>query len=353
MALIGYARVSTAEQDLAAQCRALTVAGCVEIVEETASGADRVRPQLTRLLARIDRGDTLVVARIDRLARSLAHLLAVIAELEARGARFRSLADPIDTAGPSGTLVLQILGAVAEFERALIRERTRAGLAAARARGRRGGNPGLLARDPAAIARLAEARAAARLARALPTAETWLGPVRRLRPVTPWPAVAQAVNAALPPGTKPFSPARLTRLARLFVRAGLLEPTVFRIGPKVGMAIGGAEGDPAPSHREPGGGEGAVTPGGQCTGRRNRAASKAARTIELAAAYLRGRPDATLAELGTALLRLGVRPPRGGPAWAPSSLKRLLDHGRALGLVGLARGRPNKPCPEAPIRGGC
>lgn len=353
MTLIGYARVSTAEQDLAAQCRALTAAGCAEIVEETASGADRVRPQLARLLARIGRGDTLVVARLDRLARSLAHLLAVIAGLEARGARFRSLADPIDTAGPSGTLVLQILGAVAEFERALIRERTRAGLAAARARGRRGGNPGLLARDPAAIARLAEARMAARLARALPTAEAWLGPVRRLRPATPWPAVAQVVNAALPQGAKPFSPARLKCLVRLFVRAGLIEPAVLRIGPEVGMAIGRRGGGPASSHGEPGGGEGTVTPGGRSTSRRNRAASKTTRTIELAAAYLRGRPDATLAELGTALLRLGVRPPRGGAAWAPSSLKRLLDHGRALGLVGLARGRLTKPHPEVPTRGHC
>ena len=296
MALIGYARVSTAEQDLAAQCRALAAAGCVEIVEETASGADRARPQLARLLARIRRGDTLVVARLDRLARSLAHLLAVIAALEARGARFRSLADPIDTAGPSGTLVLQILGAVAEFERALIRERTRAGLAAARARGRQGGNPGLVARDPATLARLATAREQAQLARALPTAEAWLGTVRELRPATPWPEVVRAVNAARPEGAPPFSAARLKRLARLFVRAGLLAPAVLAPAPHTGRAGGRA--------------------------------GERSRTVELAAAYLRGRPDATLAELSAALLRLGVRPPRGGAAWALSSLKRLRDRAR-------------------------
>jgi DNA invertase Pin-like site-specific DNA recombinase len=315
MALIGYARISTAEQDLAAQRSALAAAGCAEIVEETASGAEAARPALARLLARIGRGDTLVVARLDRLARSLAHLLAVIARLEARGVGFRSLADPIDTAGPSGTLVLQILGAVAEFERALIRERTRAGLAAARARGRRGGNPGLRARDPATVARLARAREEARLARALPAAETWIGQVRRLRPVTPWPELARAVNAGLPADARPVSAPRLKRLARLFVRHGLLEPAALA---------------PAPRRRKGGG---------------------RTRAMELAAAYLRGRPDATLAELGAALLRLGARPAHGGPVWAPSSLKALLDRARALGLLaagdqdrtGTASPRVNRP----------
>jgi DNA invertase Pin-like site-specific DNA recombinase len=293
MALIGYARVSTAEQELAAQRAALAAAGCSEIVEETASGGDGGRPELARLLSRIGRGDTLVVVRLDRLARSLAHLLAVIAGLNAKGASFRSLADPIDTGGPSGTLVLQILGAVAEFERALIRARTRAGLAAARARGRRGGNPGLVARDPATIARLTRRRDEARLVRALPAAEAWLGPVRRLRPTTPWPDVARAVNVGLPPGARPLSVPRLKRLARSFVRHGLLDTAVL---------------DPAP-RRQRGGG----TP----------------RAAEIAAAYLRGRPDATLAELGAALLRLGLRPPRGGAAWAPASLTRLRAQAQA------------------------
>jgi DNA invertase Pin-like site-specific DNA recombinase len=308
MALIGYARVSTAEQDLDAQRRALAAAGCIEIVEETASGADRTRPALGRLLRRIRRGDTLVVARLDRLARSLAHLLAVLATLQARGAVFRSLADPIDTSGPSGTLVLQILGAVAEFERALIRERTRAGLAAARAQGRAGGNPGLRARDPATIARLARARADARLARALPPAEAWIGPVRRLRPASPWPEVTRVVNAGLGADVPPFSVARLKRLARAFVRAGLLTSEVLTAAP-----------------------------------RRSRAGGRASRAVELAAAYLRGRPDATLGELGAALLRLGARPPRGGRAWAPSSLKVVRDRGRALGLAGTPPPDPASP----------
>ena len=169
MPLIGYARVSTEDQDTAAQTDALRAAGCAEIVEERASGASRTRPLLARALARIRAGDTLVVARIDRLARSLAHLLAVIEELRAHGAHFRSLGDPIDTSSPQGLFTLPG-GAgrrAAEFERALIRERTRAGLAAARARGRIGGNPALRARDPAARAPTsAAARRACRAGRA-------------------------------------------------------------------------------------------------------------------------------------------------------------------------------------------
>ena len=164
MPLIGYARVSTEDQDLAPQLDVLRAAGCAEVFEEHASGASRARPQLAAALARVRRGDTLVVARIDRLARSLSHLLEVVEGLRARGAHFRSLADPIDTAGPSGVLVLQMLGAVAEFERSLIRERTKAGLAAAKTRGRVGGNPGVRARDPATLARLARSRRAGRVA---------------------------------------------------------------------------------------------------------------------------------------------------------------------------------------------
>jgi DNA invertase Pin-like site-specific DNA recombinase len=124
MALIGYARVSTEDQSLSPQTAALRAAGCTALFEEHASGASRARPQLAAALARVGRGDTLVVARIDRLARSLAHLLELVESVRAKGGHFRSLADPIDTAGPSGVLVLQMLGAVAEFERSLIRERT-------------------------------------------------------------------------------------------------------------------------------------------------------------------------------------------------------------------------------------
>ena len=158
MTLIGYARVSTGEQTLDPQLVELREAGCTIIHKEQASGPDRARPALTRLLAAIRPGDTLVVVRLDRLARSLSHLLQVIETLEAKGAHFRSLGDPIDTATPQGRFSLQVMGAVAELERTLIRERTKAGLRSARAQGRIGGNPALRAGDREAIRKLRMAR---------------------------------------------------------------------------------------------------------------------------------------------------------------------------------------------------
>jgi len=156
--LIGYARVSTEEQGTDPQLDELRAAGCNSILEEHASGADRERPVLARLLRDIRPGETLVVVRLDRLARSVSHLLAVIEQLEMLGAHFRSLRDPIDTTTPQGMFSLQVLGAVAQLERALIAERTKAGLRAARKRGRVGGNPGLRARDPDAIRKVCSSR---------------------------------------------------------------------------------------------------------------------------------------------------------------------------------------------------
>jgi len=142
-------------------------------------------------------GDTLVVVRIDRLARSLSHLLEVIERLEAKGAFFRSLLDPIDTASPQGKFTLQVLGAAAEFERALIRERTKAGLASARTKGRVGGNPGLRAKDPAALRKVRLARQDGYMERLNETAQDWVPHVRRLRPDMAWEDVLRIVNAPL------------------------------------------------------------------------------------------------------------------------------------------------------------
>ncbi|MBV9116218.1 MAG: recombinase family protein, partial [Acetobacteraceae bacterium] len=232
MALLGYARVSTQAQDLEPQLRQLRAAGCTEIFEERASGASRARPELARLLDRLRAGDTLVVVRIDRLARSLSHLLAVIDRVREAGGHFRSLGDPIDTAGPSGTLVLQIMGAIAQFERSLIVERTRAGLAAARARGRVGGNPALRSRDPAVLGKIAAARGRTRLAALLPGADAWLAIVRRLRPARSWDEVTEAVNAALPSGQRPLTRERLVRAVRLFAREGLAEAALLDRAPR-------------------------------------------------------------------------------------------------------------------------
>ena len=140
-ALIGYARVSTQDQDTTLQLTALQKAGCLRIFEETASGAQRDRPQLAAALDFMRKGDTLVVWKLDRLARSLKQLLETVELLKARGAHFRSLTETIETGTPGGRLVFSVFGALAEFERGLIRERTLAGLAAAKARGKVGGRP--------------------------------------------------------------------------------------------------------------------------------------------------------------------------------------------------------------------
>jgi len=122
--LIGYSRVSTHDQNLDLQRDALKAAGCERIIEDTASGSKAQRSGLDRALELLRSGDTLVVWRLDRLGRSLRHLIELITELEGRGIGFRSLQESIDTTSPGGTLVFHIFGALAEFERNLIRERT-------------------------------------------------------------------------------------------------------------------------------------------------------------------------------------------------------------------------------------
>ena len=142
MTLIGYARVSTIEQDLALQLDALRAAGATRIFEDRGvSGARTERPGLNAALSFLRDGDTLVVWKLDRLGRSMTHLLQTVSELEGRGVGFRSLTENIDTTTPTGRLVFHIFGALGQFERDLIRERTNAGLAAAAARGRKGGRP--------------------------------------------------------------------------------------------------------------------------------------------------------------------------------------------------------------------
>ena len=142
--LIGYARVSTVDQTLALQEDALRSAGCEKLFNDVISGATTDRPGLSEALEYARAGDVLVVWKLDRLGRSLAHLIEVVQSLQKKDIGFRSLQEQMDTTTPGGQLIFHIFGALAEFERALIRERTTAGLAAARARGRVGGRPARL-----------------------------------------------------------------------------------------------------------------------------------------------------------------------------------------------------------------
>ena len=153
--LVGYARVSTQDQKPELQLDALSKAGCERIFSDKASGAQRERPELSAALSymRDGAGDVLVVWKLDRLARSLKQLIETIEDLGTRGIGFRSLTEAIDTTSAGGRLTFHIFGAMAEFERSIIRERTRAGLDAARARGRKGGRPPALSEKDVAAAR--------------------------------------------------------------------------------------------------------------------------------------------------------------------------------------------------------
>lgn len=141
---IGYARVSTDEQVLDLQNDALTQAACERIYQEKASGKNTTRPELDNVLKALRTGDTLVVWRLDRLGRNLKDLIRIVNELEEQGIGFVSLTEQIDTSTPAGKLVFHVFAALAEFEKNLIQERTKAGLKAARARGKNGGRPAKL-----------------------------------------------------------------------------------------------------------------------------------------------------------------------------------------------------------------
>jgi len=293
MALIGYARVSTEDQATFSQFDELKAAGCTVIFEEKASGASRARPELARAVARVKRGDILVVVRIDRLARSLAHLLEVIERLEALGAHFKSLRDPIDTATPQGRFALQVLGAAAELERALIRERTKAGLRAARARGRVGGNPGLRERDPDALRKLAASRDRQYMAELLCTMDAWLPKVSAMRPASSWGKVAKALGRLGSPD-RPWTADRLSRAVRRLVAEGLADRALV---------------EPAP--RKP-----------------------PRDDVVLVIAGIKGAdPDLSLRAIAARLEEMRIRAPRGGTSWSASSVKALLDRAGRLGLV--------------------
>lgn len=153
--LIGYVRVSTNDQNTALQRNALESAGCEQIFEDKMSGKSADRPGLKRALKQINDGDTLVVWKLDRLGRSMRHLISLTEELRQRGVNFRSLTDSIDTSTPMGRFFFHVMGALAEMERELIIERTRAGLEVARSQGRIGGRrPKLTAEEWAQAGRL-------------------------------------------------------------------------------------------------------------------------------------------------------------------------------------------------------
>ncbi len=153
---IGYARVSTQDQDLAMQLDALNNAGCKKIYQEKYTGSTKERPQLQKMLEQLREGDVVVIWKLDRLARSLKDLVSLVNEIQEKGGGLHSLNDQIDTTTPQGKFTFHVFAVLAEFERDIIRERTKAGLAAARARGRKGGRPKGLSKKAQHTAIIAE-----------------------------------------------------------------------------------------------------------------------------------------------------------------------------------------------------
>jgi DNA invertase Pin-like site-specific DNA recombinase len=288
--LIGYARVSTEDQMTDAQFIELKAAGCVIIHREQGSGASRARPVLAQLLKEIRAGDVLVVVRLDRLARSVSHLLEVIEGLEKKKAHFKSLHDPIDTSTPHGMFSLQVLGAVAQLERSLISERTKAGLRAAKARGKVLGSPGVREHRPETIRRLTLAREKRYLDPLIASADRWMPTVKRMRPGHPWADVVQVLNG----WGQDWTEERLRRAVRKLVSQRMADPGLLQKAPP---------------------------------------RSTDDRLMSLIAGIAMADPDLSLRDIAAQLERMRERTPRGGTKWNASSVKQQLDQARRAGLT--------------------
>jgi len=289
--LLGYARVSTDEQNTLRQEDELRAAGCLLIQRENASGANRSRPVLSALLRDLSAGDTLVVVKLDRLARSLEHLLEIVNLLQARGAFLRVLGDPIDTATPQGRLMLQMLGAIAEFERALIRERVQSGLARARREGRVGGNPALRRGDPKAIQALKDRGRAHYLEELILFSPRWLPRLKELRAEElSWRDCANQLGRHPKDGRR-WTAARLRHAVETLAGEGMIAPDALFL-----------------SRRPP--------------PRRQSEADPRAMTIIEALRDL--QPGTSLRAIAQHLQRKKIPAPRGGAAWSPATVRRFV-----------------------------
>jgi DNA invertase Pin-like site-specific DNA recombinase len=273
-----------------AQLLELRAAGCEIIHQEHGSGASRARPALAQLVKEIRPGDVLVVVRLDRLARSVSHLLEVIEGLEKKGAHFKSLRDPIDTSTPQGMFSLQVLGAVAQLERSLISERTKAGLRAAKARGKSLGNPRIAKRDPETLRELSAAHQKRYLNELISSADKWMPTVRQMRPVHTWDDVVRALNAK----GQDWTVERLRRAVGKMVLERMADPSLLKSAPRRN-----------PDDRLP----------------------------TLIAGIAMTDPDLPLRDIAARLERMRERTPRGGSKWSASSVKQQLDKARQLGLI--------------------
>ena len=288
--LVGYARVSTDDHAHDTQLDELREAGCDRIYQEHGSGPSHARLVLNKLLSELTAGDVLIVVRLDRLARSVSHLLQVIQDLEKRGVHFRSIHDPIDTSTPQGMFSLEVLSAVAQLERSLIAERTKAGIREAKARGKLPGNPGLRERRPEAIAAVSKAREKLYLDQLLSSSQTWLPMVRQLRPKHSWENVVRVLNRR----GQDWTIERLRRAVHRLVRERRAEKDLLARSPRR-----------APEDH----------------------------LMQLVAAIAIADPDLSLRGIAAELDLMGEPPKGGGRKWQPSSVRDLLDEAHRFGLI--------------------
>jgi len=277
---IGYARVSTDDLHGKAQKAALHAVPCDLIFFEQESGANRERPELARALKELRNGDTLVVARLERLGRSLIHLLQIMEDLEARGIAFRSLAEGFDMRTDEGQLMMQQLGSFAEFERKRI-----TGIAAAKKRGVVFGNPRLKAGDKETIRKIVLARDETHVTQLIDSMDTFIPTVLALRPATPWPKVAEAASRAT--GVT-WTVERLTRSVRRLVGEGMVDRKVLGKAPRP---------------------------------RRRRSEELAVLVQGLALT----NPGLSLRGIGGQLEAMRIRTPAGKPTWTAASVAHLMN----------------------------
>jgi DNA invertase Pin-like site-specific DNA recombinase len=289
-AQIGYARPSMDDPFNATQLSRLQNAGCIRIYQEHAAEKFQSRPALEKLLSHLVAGDTLVVVKLDRVARSVSHLVELIRHLTDRDIHLLSLDDPIDTSGQEAVSALQILDAVVNLEHALKVERTRAGMKLAKAHGKLAGNPGLRERRPEAISDIAAARNRAYLEQLVATAPSWLPTVSQLRPQHSWENIVLTLNLK----GQNWTIERLRRAIRKLVQEGLAEPKLL-IQAKRRI----------PNDY----------------------------LIKRVAAIAIADPTLSLRAIAAKLDAMDAKPPRGGGKWQASSVRNLLEDARRFGFL--------------------
>ena len=287
-ARIGFARPSMEDPFNATQLSRLQNAGCIRIYQEHAAEKFQSRPALEKLLSHLVAGDTLVVVKLDRVARSVSHLAELIRDLTDRGIHLLSLDDPLDTSRQASAL--QILDVVVNLEHALKVERTRAGMKLAKARGKLAGNPGLRERRPEAISNIAVARNRAYMEQLVATAPTWLPTVSQLRPQHSWENIVLTLNLR----GQNWTVERLRRAIRKLVQEGLAEPKLL-------------------------------------TQAKRRIPDDY--FIKRAAAIAIADPTLSLRAIAAKLDAMGAKPPRGGGKWQASSVRNLLEDARRFGFI--------------------